>query len=100
VSIGAGVDGNGFDPETRLAFSANGEGTLTVARESSPGKFEVAETVPTQRGARTMAIDLQTHTIYLPTAQFGPPPASTPEGTRTRPPMIKDSFVILVVGKE
>jgi DNA-binding beta-propeller fold protein YncE len=99
VPIGEGVDGNGFDPGTGLAFSSNGEGTLTVVRESSPGKFEVVETVPTQRGARTMAIDPRTHNIYLPTAQFGPPPAASSEGSRQRPPMVKDSFVILVVGK-
>jgi DNA-binding beta-propeller fold protein YncE len=95
VAIGQGVDGNGFDPGTGLAFSSNGDGTLTVVRESSPGKFEAAETVATERGARTMTIDPKTHNIYLPTAQFPP----TPEGSRQRPAPIKDSFVILVVGK-
>ncbi len=99
LPIGAGVDGNGFDPGTELAFSANGEGTLTVVRELSPGKFGVAETVTTQRGARTMAIDPRTHNIYLPTATFGPLPARTPEGAKPRPAIIKDSFVIVVVGK-
>jgi len=99
VPIGEGVDGNGFDPSTGLAFSSNGDGTLTVVRESSPNKFEVAETVTTQRGSRTMAIDSITHNIYLPAAQFSPPAASTPEGSRQRPTMIRDSFAILVVGK-
>src|SRR5208283_4130185 len=69
VPIGAGVDGNGFDPKTGLAFSANGDGTLTEVRETSPGKFEVVETVYTQRGSRTMALDPKTHNIYLPAAQ-------------------------------
>lgn len=68
VPIGDGVDGNGFDPGTGLVFSSNGDGTLTVVREASPGKFEVAETVTTQRGSRTMAIDPKTHNIYLPAA--------------------------------
>jgi len=99
VPIGQGVDGNGYDSEMKLAFSSNGDGTLTVVRESSPGNFEVAETVATQRGARTMAIDPKTHNIYLPTAQFAPPTTSAPEGPRQRPPMVKDSFMILVVGK-
>lgn len=103
VPIGAGVDGNGFDPSTGFAFSANGEdGTLTVAKELSPGKWGVAETVATQKGARTMTIDPKTHYIYLPTAEYGPPippPAGAPSGTRPRPSIIKDSFVILVVGK-
>ena len=93
VPIGERVDGNGFDPELGLAFSANGDGTLTVARESS-GKFEVAETVTTQTGARTMAIDPGTHNIYLPTAEFAP----TAE-PKTRPKMVENSFVVLVVGR-
>ena len=98
VPIGAGVDGNGFDPGAGFAFSSNGEGTLTVARESSAGTFEVAETVTTERGARTMAIDPVTHRIYLPTARFGPAPPPTEDQPRPRPALIADSFVILVVG--
>lgn len=98
VPIGGGVDGNGFDPGTGLAFSSNGEGTLTVAGEQSPGKFVVAETVSTERGARTMAIDTATHRIYLPTARFGPAPAPTEDQPRPRPALIADSFVIVVVG--
>jgi len=97
--IGAGCDGAGFDPTTGLAFSANGDdGTLTVVRESSAGKFEVAETVTTQRSARTMTIDPKNHHIYLSAAEFGPAPAPTAETPHPRPAMIKDSFVILVVG--
>ncbi len=94
VPIGERVDGNGFDHETGLAFSSNGDGTLTVAREFAPGKFEVAETVTTQAGARTMAIDSRTHNIYLPTAEFVR--ATEPN---TRPAIIKDSFVVLVIGR-
>lgn len=103
VPIGAGVDGNAYDPETGLAFSANGlDGTLTVVRESEPGKFEVAETVPTQRGARTLALDPKTHYLYLPTAQLSLRPASAPapEGRRPKPQIVKDTFEILVLGRE
>ncbi len=100
LPIGAGVDGAGYDPGAGLAFASNGDGTLTVIGESSPGKFEVLETVPTQRGARTMALDPQTHTVYLPTAQFGPTPKPTADVPRPRPSTVKDSFVVLVVAKE
>lgn len=99
VPTGGGTDGAGFDAGTGLAFSSNGEGTLTVVRESSPGKFEVAENVTTQRGARTMAVDPKTHKIYLSTAEFGPTPAPTAEVPRPRPTPIKDSFTVLVVAK-
>jgi DNA-binding beta-propeller fold protein YncE len=94
VPIGKHVDGNGFDYELGLAFSSNGDGTLTVVRESSPGRFEVAETVTTQVGARTVAIDPKTHNIYLPTAEFAP--ATDP---KSRPTIVEGSFTVLVVGR-
>lgn len=97
--IGQGVDGNAFDPGTGYAFSANGEGNLTVVGETEPGKFEVVQTVTTQRGARTVALDTKTHKLYLPTAEFGPAPAATADNPRPRPAILKDSFVVLVVGK-
>jgi DNA-binding beta-propeller fold protein YncE len=99
LPIGENVDGNGFDEVMGLAFSSNGDGTLTVVREASPGKFSVAETVPTQRGSRTMAVDPVTHYIYLPAAQFSQPKDSTQAGSRPRPVMVKDSFEVLVIGK-
>jgi DNA-binding beta-propeller fold protein YncE len=99
LPIGANVDGNGFDAGTGLAFSSNGDGTLTVVREVAPAKFEVVDTVATQRGARTMAIDPKTHNIYLPSAQFTPPKEATQGGSKQRPVMVKDSFEVLVVGK-
>ena len=76
LPIGSGTDGCAFDPETKLAFSSNGEGTLTIVREESPTVFSVLDTVATQRGARTMTIDPKTHSVFLPTAEFGPTPAA------------------------
>ncbi len=100
LPIGEKVDGNGFDAGTGLAFSSNGDGTLTVMNEASPGNFEIVETVITQRGSRTMAIDPITHNIYLPAAQFSQPKESTQGDSKQRPVMVKDSFEVLVVGKQ
>jgi DNA-binding beta-propeller fold protein YncE len=98
VPIGAGVDGNAYDPGTGEAFSSNGDGTLTVARPDSPGSYFVAQTVKTMQSARTMALDPVTHTIYLVGAKFGPVPAtSTEDNPRRRPPMLPGSFALLVV---
>jgi len=94
IPIGQGVDANGFDPETKLAFSSNGEGTLTVVHEDSPDKFTVVENVPTKRSARTMGLDLKTHNIFLPAAEFDPPAAG-----EQRPKMRAGSFVVLLVSK-
>jgi len=92
--IGEGVDANGFDPATQLAFASNGDGTLTVVHEDSPDKFTVVENVPTKKSARTMALDLKTHNIFLPAADFDPPAPGERRGK-----MKPGSFVLLVLGK-
>ena len=99
LPIGGGVDAAGFDPDLGLAFSSNGEGTLTVIHEDSPDKFTVLENVATRRGARTMALDPKTHRVFLVTAEFGPPPAPTPERPRPRPSVVPGSFTLLVLGR-
>lgn len=99
-AIGEGVDATAFDDETRLAFaSCGGDGVLTIVKEESPEKFTVAESVTTQKGARTMALDSKTHNAYTVTANFGPRPAPTADNPHPRPPIVPDSFVVLVVGK-
>ena len=99
LPIGEGVDATWFDDETNLAFASCGEGVLTVVREESPDKFSVAENVPTQQGARTMALDSKTHNVWVVTAKFGPPPAATPDNPHPRRSIVPDSFVALVIGK-
>ena len=98
-AIGKGVDANKFDPGTGLAFSSNGDGTLTVVHEDSPSKYTVIENVSTQRGARTMAIDEKTHNVFLVTAEFGAPPAPTADRPHPRPSIVPGSFTLLVYGK-
>ena len=96
--IGEGPDAAGFDAKDKLAFSSNGEGTLTVVDAGKPG-FPVIQSVTTQRGARTMAFDSANGRIYLPTAQFGIRPAATAENPHPRPVIVPDSFTVLVVGR-
>ena len=97
VAIGKGVDGGEFDPATQDVYSANGEGTLTVVHEQAPDQYVVKQTLPTQRGARTIALDPGTHRLYLPTAEFGPAPAATADNPHPRPTILGGSFVVLVV---
>ncbi len=98
ATTGDGTDAAGFDAKEGTAFASNGEGTLTVVGGSGD-KYSVIEQVTTQRGARTMAVDTKTHKIYLATAKYGEAPAPTPERPRPRPPVLPNSFVILVYGK-
>jgi YVTN family beta-propeller protein len=98
LPIGSGVDAAAFDPENNMIFSSNGDGTLTVIRENSPDKYRVMETIATQKGARTLALDAKTHRIYLVSADFGPPPAPTAERPRPRPSIVPGSFSLLIIG--
>lgn len=95
----AGTDGTAFDPVTGIAFSSNGAGTLSLVTRTAPATFTI-ESVPTERGARTMALDPKTHRVYLITAAFNPPPPATATQPRQRPTTVPGSFVVLVVGKE
>ncbi|SFR89005.1 40-residue YVTN family beta-propeller repeat-containing protein [Dyella sp. OK004] len=65
LPIGKGPDAAAFDPQAKLVFSSNGEGTLTVVRQDDADHYTVAANVPTQKGARTMALDAQQHLVYL-----------------------------------
>jgi hypothetical protein len=97
VAIGPGVDSTWFDPETGYAFSSCADSTTTIAHEDSPAKLTVIQTLKTAPGARTMALDPKTHRIYMPTAQFNPPPAGAAPG-RGRATMVANSMKILVFG--
>jgi DNA-binding beta-propeller fold protein YncE len=95
--IGEGVDATAFDPETGLAFASCGEGLLTVVKEE--GHKYVAENIPTKARARTMALDTKTHKVFVVTADFGTAPAPTADTPHPRPPMVPDTFVVLVLTK-
>jgi DNA-binding beta-propeller fold protein YncE len=92
-AIGAGSDGAAFDPGAGYAFSSNGDGTLTIVQQNG-GKWEVAENVATERGARTIAVDEKTHHVFLPTARTAPAQAGGGRAT-----FLPDTFKVLVVGK-
>ena len=98
-AIGNGPDAAGFDPATGDVFSSNGrDGTLTVLHEDSPDTYSLVQTVTTQAGARTMALDTKTHNIFVVTAT----PLPTPPGTQTPPwrrSYAPGSFVALVIGR-
>jgi DNA-binding beta-propeller fold protein YncE len=97
-AIGANPDAAGYDPGTGLAFSSNGEGTLTIVKNMG-GKWDAVETVTTERGARTMAVDPKTHRVYLLAAEYGAPTAPKSGEKKARPSILPDTFHILIVGK-
>ncbi len=80
LPIGDHVDATVFDPETRLIFNSNGDGTISVIHEDSAEKYSAVGTVKTLPRAKTMALDPKTHDLFLSTAEAG-------------------QFEVLVVGK-
>jgi YVTN family beta-propeller protein len=97
VEIGDGPDAAAFDPEKKLVFSSNGEGTLTVVREVGPDKYTVLQNVKTEERARTMALDPKTHKVYLSCAEFGPAPPPSSSNPHGRPSPKPESFHLVMV---
>jgi len=87
-AIGQGCDATAFDADRGLAFASAGDGTITVIKEDGPDKFSVLQTLTTQKGARTMALDARTHQLFTVTANVS--------GTRENRKIEPDSFVVLV----
>ncbi|MEI7587844.1 MAG: YncE family protein [Chitinophagia bacterium] len=97
IAIGNGCDGVAFNNKTKLLFTSNGEGTMSIIKEEDANHFNLIENIPTLKSARTIALDESTNKIYLPAANFEPLPADAKPNTRAK--MIPGSFKILVVNK-
>ena len=94
-AIGGGSDGVAFDSGSRVVYSSNGEGNLTVIQELAGDEYKVLEQVVTRPGARTLAVDRMTHRVYLSFAQMigVPKPGEWPD--------FKDgTFGVLVLEKK
>jgi YVTN family beta-propeller protein len=98
-AIGDGPDAARYDAARKLAFSSNGEGTLTIIDASKPD-YPVLQTLATQKGARTLTLDESTGRLYLATATFGPPAAATAANPHPWPSVAAGTFTILVVGQK
>jgi YVTN family beta-propeller protein len=89
IAIGEGCDATSFDPDRGLAFASAGDGTITVVKEDGHDKYSVAQSVTTQKAARTMTVDEKTHQLFTVTANV--------TGTRENRKIEPDSFVVLVI---
>jgi DNA-binding beta-propeller fold protein YncE len=88
--IGSGADAVVFDPITKIIYSSNGEGNVTIIQQESATKYSLLQSLITQKGCRTMMIDKRTKKIYLPAAKFE-------EGKRR---IIPNTFEILVFSNQ
>lgn len=100
LPIAGSSDGAVFNPATMEVFSTQGNGTLTVIKETSPTTFEVEQNLQTMSGARTIAFDSKTGQLFTMSVERGPAPAAPPAGGRGgQAPVIPGSFTVLRIGK-
>ena len=97
--IGDGPDAAAYDEKDDLVFSSNGEGTLTII-DAADSKYKLQQSVRTQPGARTMALDPVSGVIYLVSARFGPRPAATADNPHPWPTILPDTMTISVVSRD
>lgn len=99
--IGEGVDGAGYDPALRLAFASCGAaGVLTAVSIGAQGAAHAVQSLMTERGARTMTLDEDSHRIFLVTADFGPAAPASAEHPHPRPSILPGTFRLLVIAPE
>ena len=92
LPTGQGADGVVYDAARHLAFTPAGrDGTLSVIAMAR-GHGGIVQTLETQKGARTLALDERTGRLYLPSAQY------TVAGGRFS--IVPGTFHILVVGRQ
>ncbi|MBC7658584.1 MAG: YncE family protein [Chitinophagaceae bacterium] len=95
IPIGNGADASVFDDG--YVFSSNGvSGNLNVIKAKDANTFEIAQTLTTQVGARTMMVDPTDHKIYTISGQFVQVDPATP---KVKPAIIPGSVEILVFDK-
>ena len=95
LSIGKGVDATGSAKD--LGFASCGDGTLAIAQQNADGKWEIAQTVKTLVGARTMAVDAESGKVYLPASDMTAPATAPSGGKAARPAPVPGSFKIVVL---
>ena len=86
IANGDGVDALGWDAAEKLIYIPAGrDGNVTVVHQDAPDQYTVVATVKTMAGAKTIAVDPATHSVYLFQPEYGPAPAGAPAGPGGRP---------------
>lgn len=100
AQIGEGSDAVAYDASRGLVFSSNGEsGNMTILHQQTPDRYKVLQNISTMPGARTLAVNQANGSVYTVSAALGHKPPATKENPKARPPILRDSFVILVFAR-
>lgn len=66
--IGVHPDAVVYDADTAKVFVSNGDSaTLSIAQQNDADHYVILDNIATLKGAKTMAFDRQSKTVYLPT---------------------------------
>lgn len=73
VAIGAHPDAAIYDAASATVFASNGDGggSLSVIHQDSADHYSIQQQLVTRPGARTMAMDHATRSVYLPVLKDG-----------------------------
>jgi DNA-binding beta-propeller fold protein YncE len=97
LPIGGGVDSIALDAGHKRAYIGCGQGVVTIVSWTDADHYQVAATIPTQVGAKTLGFDPVKERLYLSVAQFEPAPAPTGEMSAPKAPIVPDTFGLLVI---
>ena len=95
VPIGESCDGLVFDKKLKMIFTSNGEGSVTAIQQIDADNYSVTKTITTQRSARTITLNEDTHTLYLPASELQPKKPGEPDAKR--PDRMPGSFKVIVI---
>ena len=98
VVSGEDPDGLVFDPTTSRIFTSNPDGTITIIQQDTPDKYTPRQTVKTEVGCKTIALDTKTGRVVTSAPQFGPKPAPVKGGPKPKAPVVPNSFQVVVIG--
>ena len=98
LPIGERVDAVAWDPDNKLIFASNGDGTVSVIRQKSANEYEAVGEIQTQKSAKTMAFDPKSKRLFLSAAEMESSPAANGQRARMRPKPA--TFTVLVVERQ
>ena len=71
LPIGDHVDAVAYDPDNKMIFASNGDGTVSVIHQKSADEYESVGDIQTQKSAKTMALDPKSKRLFLSCSRDG-----------------------------
>lgn len=92
IPIGEDCDGVAYNAHTQTIYASNADGTLNIIKQTGPKQFKAEKALITQKGARTLAVDESTNSVYLSVADL-----TKEKDASGRAAVVPGTFKVLVV---